>query len=290
MSLLPVQFQFSQRNLQDYVDCRRRFQLRYLQHLAWPAVEAEPMLDHEHRMQVGADFHRLVHRHLLGVPAERLSAMLESDISANGDLQRWWQNYLQYAGDLTGFSEPIAPEKIILVEATLSAPLGAFRLLAKYDLIRWFDSEAGTKVLIVDWKTSQKVPPREWLADRLQTRVYPYLLTQAGVPGEELSPDQIEMVYWFTEHPREPQRFPYSSQQYQSDRDYLSRLVNEIENLDEGDYYLTPDESRCKYCTYRSLCDRGIGAGSLDQDDLYQESDGVDEFELDFDQIAEIEF
>jgi hypothetical protein len=67
-------------------------------------------------------------------------------------------------------------------------------------------------------------------------------------------------------------------------------LVNEIENLDEGDFYLTPDESRCKYCTYRSLCDRGIGAGSLDQDDLYQESDGVDEFELDFDQIAEIEF
>ena len=41
MSLLPPDFHFSQRSLQDYVDCRRRFQLRYLQHLAWPAVEAK---------------------------------------------------------------------------------------------------------------------------------------------------------------------------------------------------------------------------------------------------------
>jgi CRISPR/Cas system-associated exonuclease Cas4 (RecB family) len=236
-------------------------------------------------MKVGAEFHRLVHRHLLGVPEERLSAMLESDRSANEDLRRWWQYYLQYAGDLAGFSEPVAPEKNILVEAALSAPLGAYRLLAKYDLIRGLDSEAGGKVLIVDWKTSQKVLPREWLADRLQTRVYPYLLTQAG----KLSPDQIEMVYWFAEHPQETQRFPYSSPRYQTDRDYLSGLVDEIENLDEGDFYLTPDESHCKYCTYRSLCDRGIGAGSLDEEfDLAGPEDL--EFTLDFDHIAEIEY
>ena len=285
MSLLPVQFQFSQRSLQDYVDCRRRFQLRYLQRLAWPAVEAEPVLEHEQRMQVGVEFHRLIHRHLLGVPAERLSAMLESDRSTNEDLRRWWQNYLQYAKDLAGFSEPTAPEKNILVETALSAPLGAYRLLAKYDLIRWPDSEAGTKVLIVDWKTSQKIPPREWLAERLQTRVYPYLLTQAG----KLSPDQIEMVYWFAEHAQEPQRFPYSLQQYQSDRDYLSGLVNEIGNLDEDDFYLTQDESRCKYCTYRSLCDRGIGAGSLDEDFDLADPEDV-EFTLDFEHIAEFEY
>jgi CRISPR/Cas system-associated exonuclease Cas4 (RecB family) len=290
MSLLPVQFQFSQRSLQDYVDCRRRFQLRYLQHLAWPAVEAEPLLDQEQRMLVGAEFHRLIHRHLLGVPAERLTAMLESGDSTSEDLRRWWGNYLQYAGDLVGFSEPDDPVRNTLVETNLSAPLGDFRLLGKYDLIRWFDGEAGSKVLIVDWKTSQKVPPREWLADRLQTRVYPYLLAQAGLPGEELSPDQIEMVYWYAEHPQEPQRFPYSSQQHHSNREYLSGLVAEIENLDEGEFYLTPEESRCKFCTYRSLCDRGIGAGVSEQDDFYQDSEGVDDFDLDFDQVAEIEF
>ena len=50
MSLLPPGFQFSQRSLQDYVDCRRRFELRYLQNLAWPAVEAEPHLEQEKRL------------------------------------------------------------------------------------------------------------------------------------------------------------------------------------------------------------------------------------------------
>jgi CRISPR/Cas system-associated exonuclease Cas4 (RecB family) len=290
MSLLPPGFTFSQRSLQDYVDCRRRFQLRYLQRLSWPALEAEPILEHEQRMQAGAEFHRLIHRHLLGVPAERLTAMLESDDTPNQELRRWWGNYLQHAAELAGFSEPGSLGKNILVESALSAPLGTFRLLGKYDLIRWIDDQAGTKILIVDWKTSQKIPPREWLADRLQTRVYPYLLTQAGLPGKELSPNQIEMIYWYAEHPEEPQRFPYSAQQYRSDSDYLSGLVAEIETLGEDDFYLTPNESRCKFCVYRSLCDRGIGAGTPDQEELFLEPGGEDEFDLDFDQVAEIEF
>ena len=42
MRNLPDDFHFSQGSLQDYVDCQRRFQLRYLMKLAWPAVDAEP--------------------------------------------------------------------------------------------------------------------------------------------------------------------------------------------------------------------------------------------------------
>ena len=44
---LPEGFRFSQSSLQDYVDCRRRFQLRYLQNLAWPALQSEPALENE---------------------------------------------------------------------------------------------------------------------------------------------------------------------------------------------------------------------------------------------------
>ena len=65
---LPEDFQFSQRSLQDYTDCQRRFQLRYLEQLAWPAVESEPLSDHERQMQAGAAFHRLVQRFLVGIP------------------------------------------------------------------------------------------------------------------------------------------------------------------------------------------------------------------------------
>ena len=50
MSILP-NFVFSQSSLQDYVDCARRFELRYIDELRWPAVVAEPSETHEAHMQ-----------------------------------------------------------------------------------------------------------------------------------------------------------------------------------------------------------------------------------------------
>jgi hypothetical protein len=39
---LPYSFHFTQSSLQDYLDCPRRFQLRYVLDQPWPAVESEP--------------------------------------------------------------------------------------------------------------------------------------------------------------------------------------------------------------------------------------------------------
>jgi len=285
MSLLPPGFQFSQRSLQDYVDCQRRFQLRYLEQLAWPAIETEPLSEHEGRMQAGAAFHQLVQRYLVGIPAERLSAMLESGSSTSSDLWRWWENFLKFS--------KIVPIEEQLVEATLSAPFHGYRLLAKYDLISWDWQPGSLTVKIYDWKTSLVIPPREWLEGRLQTRVYPFLLVQAGnniIGTEQVKPEQIEMVYWFAEHPREVQKITYSADQFRADQEYLHGLVNEIESLTEADFHLTADESKCKYCTYRSLCDRGIAAGVIDPGEIFDDPQESEDFELDFDQVAEIEF
>jgi hypothetical protein len=86
---LPEGFQFSQGNLQDFIECRRRFHLRYLLNLAWPAVQTEPILEQERFMQQGARFHRLVQQHQLGLPAERLAALIHDE-----KLMRWWESYL----------------------------------------------------------------------------------------------------------------------------------------------------------------------------------------------------
>ena len=59
-SSLPVPFTFSQSSLQDYRDCERRFYLRYIEQLAWPAVDSEPVLENERRKAAGEIFHRLV--------------------------------------------------------------------------------------------------------------------------------------------------------------------------------------------------------------------------------------
>lgn len=95
---LPDNFQFSQGSLQDFVDCHRRFQLRYLERLAWPALQTEPAIEAERHMRQGALFHRMVQAYLLGVPAESLAGLIQDE-----DLERWWGNYLQHIADLTGF-------------------------------------------------------------------------------------------------------------------------------------------------------------------------------------------
>ncbi|MBU0705003.1 MAG: PD-(D/E)XK nuclease family protein [Chloroflexi bacterium] len=187
-SLLPTHL--SQASLQDYADCPRRFQLCYVERVDWPAHEAEPALENEIHLQQGATFHQMAHQHVLGIPEEQLSRA-----ATDADLRRWWHNYLTRGpGDLPASRYP---------EILLSAPLGDYRLVAKYDLVAVDPSAmlragAGQRAVILDWKTSHKRPQRRWLAERLQTKVYPYLLVLAGAHlngGQPLAPEQVEMVY-----------------------------------------------------------------------------------------------
>src|SRR5258708_40058948 len=132
----------SQSSLQDYVDCARRFQLRYIDRLSYPAIESEPTLENEKHQQEGEYFHRLAQQYLIGIPAEQISKLANTP-----NLQRWWENFLT-SKDFQSFTNFGS----LLPEATLSAPLGNFRLLAKYDLTAIENS----KVTIYDWKTYRK--------------------------------------------------------------------------------------------------------------------------------------
>lgn len=272
---LPQEFQFSQGSLQDFVDCKRRFQLRYIEQLSWPAIAADPILDHERDMDLGIQFHRLVQQHQLGIDEEKLTRMVTDD-----QLKAWWQNYLQHhPKDL--------PEKRH-TEILLSGSLEQRRLVGKYDLIAVEENRA----VIVDWKTSRNMPKRQWLEQRLQTRVYRYLLTKAGAHlnnGKTFEPEQISMMYWFANAPETPEIFPYDATQYAEDEVFLSDLIQTIERLDEDSFTLTEDERHCRFCAYRSLCDRGTAAGNLNdlEDELSQEDLDID---LDLEHIAEIEF
>jgi len=276
-TILPDHFQFSQGSLQDFVDCRRRFELRYIRRLAWPALESEPAIENEVFLAKGALFHRLAHQHWLGVPGERLALLAQDE-----DLERWWENFGQFATEL--------PAMTIYPETSLSAPIGDYRLVAKYDLV---GVQPDGRALIYDWKTSRRRPRGDWLKDRLQSRVYPYLLVCAGQHlngGTPFEPEQVQMVYWFANYPNEPDHISYNKTQYQTDENYLQELVATITTLDEGEFPLTSDERRCAYCVYRSLCDRGVKAGDWDAFEADLEAgEGLD-LALDFEQIAEIEF
>ena len=280
LAALQASFQFSQSSLQDYQDCRRRFQLRYILDFAWPAVESEPALENERFLQQGALFHRLAQQYLVGVPEERLRSFIQDD-----DMRRWWEDFVDFVEQAGLFS--IAA---LRPELSLTAPLGAHRLAAKYDLIA---ARGEGRFTIYDWKTTRRLPTRKKLAVRLQTRVYPYLFVLAGQGlngGQKIDPGSVEMVYWFAGSSGKQVVFPYSALQFERDGAFLSSLVTEIAGLDRDEFQLTTEESRCAYCVYRSLCDRGEQAGALAElDELLAEGDAGD-VSIDFEQIAEIEF
>ena len=281
---LQPDFQFSQSSLQDFVDCQRRFLLRYIQRLAWPALETEPVLENEHFLQKGSHFHRLVQQHVLGVPKESLEKGIQES-----ELAGWWQHYLEWASKTIGF-EGLSYPANLFPEISVSAPIGKYRLIAKYDLL--VNKDDG-HWLVVDWKTSRKRPRREWLLEKLQTFVYPYLLARAGASlngGQGIEPDLIEMVYWFADFPEQPERILYSAVKFQTDENYLLSLLARISRLEGDEFRKTDRLERCAYCVYRSLCERGLQAGPIGEyPDAGEVGDG-DSFDLDFDQIAEIEF
>ena len=256
MTLAP-DFQFSQSSLQDYLDCQRRFELRYLRRQAWPAVEIEPIFDKEAFMRQGATFHRMVHQFLIGLPAEKLLHP-----NAGDDLRLWWQNFLAFGlKDLPDTHYP---------EILLSYRVAGQPLVARYDLIA---IEPGKRAVIVDWKTSRKHPSRARLLNRLQTRVYRYMLVQAGARlngGQLLRPEQIEMRYWFAGDPQQPEIFPYDAKQFREDENFLIQLIAGLKaQTEKGSFPLTSDERRCRFCSYRSLCGRGEQAGNVEDSEFF---------------------
>jgi hypothetical protein len=275
-------FQFSQGSLQDYVDCRRRFYLRFVQRLSWPAVESEPMLESERYALQGKQFHKMIQQHLIGIPADTIAGMVSGE-----ELKGWWQSYLDFYQQ-----EDLAGQGALFPEISLSTPIGNQRLVATFDLIV---VQKNGNATIYDWKTNRNRISRARLERRLQTRVYPTLLTTAGNflnAGYPILPENIRMVYWFASFPEQPETFIYNAQTYHSDQKYLEHLVDKVNRAAESEFTLTDDEKLCQYCIYRSLCERGVQAGSfevgseLDEDII--ENDG--NVKLDIDQIAEIAF
>jgi hypothetical protein len=279
MPLLP-DFQFSQSNLQDYADCPRRFELRYMLRLKWPAMQSEPYLEQEKHIEQGESFHRSVHQHIIGIPEIELTRPEEE----NADLLRWWQNYLTFA-PLDNFPGKRFPER------SLSMPFEGFRFGAKYDVLIISEKD---HFVIFDWKTSRIRTPSKYLKNRLQTRVYPFVLTEAGKllnRGKSIDPGQIEMVYWFAGFPQDPETLTYDQEKHHHNFSILSNMIREIINTPEGGFVLTIEPKKCNYCNYRSLCNRGIQAGAWNEmdDSEIQENDGFISHD-DLDGIPEIEF
>lgn len=274
---LPEGLILSQSALQDYLDCPRRFELRYIRDIRWPAEQTSSSLDFESHQRKGQDFHHLLHQHAAGVDERSLEATLEA---ADDELGVWWRNYLGWqAANLPAERYP---------ELVLTMPLAGRLLMAKYDIVARM---ADSSFLVVDWKTGRK-PSRAALSNRMQTLVYPFVLARSGEwlnGGEPIAPDRIRMVYWFAGDGGTVE-FESSGESIESTGE---RLVSIIEEMSERfDYPMTAQEQSCRFCSYRSLCDRGVEPGSFEEYLESVESGGVDgELSVpSLDDLGEIQF
>ncbi len=277
---LPDDFDFNQSKLQDYVDCPYRFFLRYIQRTKWPALVVDDAIAFEKRGQTGARFHRLIQQYLLGLPEARLDALAQAD--PEPAVARWWDDFL--------LNVPSWLEGRRHVETTRSAFLAGRRLIAKYDLIL---EKPGGVLEIVDWKTSRKPPKREWLLARIQTQLYRFILARVApaLTGHaEFSPKDIRMVYWFAPHPENPVVLSYGAEEYAADQKTFTRLIEEIEGKPAEAFFRTRDLKRCRFCVYRSHCDRGVTAGDLEQFEVVDFEAETAALDLDFEDLSEITF
>lgn len=270
-------FKFSQNNLQDFNDCHRRFWYQYVQRLSWPALEAEPAIENERFMRAGSAFHQLIHQYIIGIPKEKIEAVITDDKL----LPKWWRNFIE--------NIPFDQNGKLFPEQMLMTKLDGKLVVAKYDLIVQYKDG---HIMIYDWKTSKRHPGRERMAARMQTKVYPFVLANSAnklSPDQPVSPENIRMIYWFSNFPEEPEAFQYNQAQFEQDKAEICTLVEEIAGMEGEDaFHLTLNLNHCKYCRYRSLCDRGVEAGDLDELAFFDEP--ADEFDIDFNETAPIEY
>lgn len=245
-------FRFSQSSFSSYVQCPRRFWLRYVRRVEWPTPLSEEMKLWERAVERGALFHHWMHQDGVGVDVDAWVLECEDDT-----LVRWWKNWRQVPADL--------PDGAIFSEVQLSVPLLSHRLVAQFDRIV---ASADGRLYIGDWKTGQRVPDAMDLADSWQTWVYRYVAVEAGSMlngGGQIRPEDVVLVYWHANAPNALGPIPYSAQQHAQARSKIEQMAAAISGLprQEEAFPMTDDRRECGRCRYASLCQRAEGKGSV---------------------------
>ncbi len=263
--IFPSGFHFSQSSLQDYINCPRRFLLRYVKKLEWPAPITEPIEEREKHLNNGRSFHLLIQQYLAGLDPVRLENSIHDP-----DLKKWWNNFM--------LNHPLADKKgTFLTEQLFTTWVNTWPLDAKYDLLVLHPEQA----MILDWKTNQYPPKPKSFLQAIQTQVYLYVLCQVwpSFYGHSTRPayTQLSMKYWFANFPQETITIQYSEDLHHAFEERLKNLIQSISQSEESDFVATDDQRKCILCEYRSWCERGIYAGAWNEQ---AEEESTDLFDL----------
>ncbi|MGV8050366.1 MAG: RecB family exonuclease [Anaerolineaceae bacterium] len=246
--ILPESFSFSQSSLQTYLNCPYQFYLRYIANLRWPAPQTDDQLEFEKDRLAGTRLHQLAHQYFLGINPAVLRQMAKND--SDPRLFGWFDSFIETFGQsLSGR---------LYSEHTLQVRIDKYPLMAKYDLLQHDEKH----LTIYDWKTSRKRPSDTWLKSQLQSHVFPLVLSNYVTENLGLSEASIEMVYWEVTSPEKTFVIQYLAEQAAADKQMVKSLMQKIASSEIVDFQKTSDIKYCRYCQFRSHCNRGIKAGN----------------------------
>ena len=244
----------SRYKLETFLTCRRRFHLRFRRRLPWPD---RPLDSHWATMRErGEQFHRLLERHFLGLPA---TAETVQDVA----VRRWWSLFQSRVKLPEGEAHP---------ERSLTVPIGEHVLTGRFDLL----ITDGHNAHIFDWKTGKPQNEAD-LRHEWQTRLYLALLAESGSAlGQALQPDRSAITYWYVDDPAAPRTIRYNQAWHAQNWADIQATVAQIDDaLAQATWPLTDDWSRCRRCAYQTYCGRQeAGAAIVDEpDELADEAD-----------------
>lgn len=235
---LPPGFQYTQAKLQDFLDCPRRFYLKYIEGQRWPAPVTVPQSAYEAAMRRGQLIHQIIERHQAGIALDNLQASYVDD----DKLQKCLTRYMELCPELSEYAPAMA-------EARLSLLLNSnYHILAKFD---WIGFNAG-RLMAIDWKTG-RLPATERLKQRMQTVVYLLVLYRSGAALVQETVDEYVLRY-VSLGTGEQRIFTVTTASVAA---LEKRVLSTIEAIQYSDYAKVEQHQPCRYCVYRGLCGRG---------------------------------
>ncbi len=230
----------SRSKLADFLGCRRRFQLRYIERLAWPIPPLEGR--GEEARGLGQRFHQILHRHFLGL-------VVGEEVNEDPRLRQWWERFKNQG--------PALPPGEQLPELTMTIPIGRHLLTGRFDLLLLGEEIAH----VYDWKTDKQPRAQTELEADLQTRLYLALIAEGSqAMGRPIRPEQIFLTYWYVNEPTSSVTFRYSQPWHARNWTYLQELIADLEQqlASAGEWPLTEDLEQCARCAYQIYCNRII--------------------------------
>ena len=227
----------TQTQISAFERCRRFYFLKYIEKLAWPV---ENTLSAE--IQRGADFHLLARQLIMGLDPSELIIPSESEI-----LRRWIDDFCAKI--------QLREQDRVCAEKEVSAVHAGVLWLGMFDALAVKDG----RITIFDWKTTgHPAAAAEYLRSP-QTKLYRFLAKMCAPRILEIGPQQlpaenIEMIYWFPEHPDAEIRLPYSERSFREDLTWLEYKAAEMSSEDPGDYPRTDKTGNCRFCEFETHC------------------------------------